>query len=110
MSDNRMHGMEEVFGLTPLEKEEEQDQKNVLPEFKDLDPAEQLKKINKLFREVFNTHNGKIVLGIILEDLYYFDNCSNDEARALNNYAKTLISQRLGFNDHNTRVDNLFNV
>lgn len=100
----------DTFGTTPLEKETERKKQENLPEFNNMDPAKQQLKINRLFQEVFGTHDGKIVLGIILEDLYFFRDCSNDESRALNNYAKTLISQRLGFNDNNKRVDNLFNA
>lgn len=107
-----MHDMAEVFGLTPLDKEEAaaKKEKSNIKEFNDRDPAQNAKRISQLFREVFGTEHGKIVLGIILEDLYYFRECGNDEARTLNNYAKTLISQRLGFNDNKKRVDDLFSA
>lgn len=71
-----------------------------LPGFEKLTPEEQNKQMVKMFNEVFSTPHGKIVLGVILEDLYYFSTCTNDESRALNNYAKALLSQRLGKKDH----------
>lgn len=103
-----MNTLEEMFGETPLEKEQKK-LKDGAAEFRELDEEAQAKKINQLFQNVFSTEDGRTVLGIILEDLYYFSSCTNDEARALNNYAKTLISQRLGFNDNKKKVDRLFN-
>lgn len=87
---------------------EKKDNKGGLPGYEELTPEEQNKKLQNMFKEVFGTRHGKIVLGVILEDLYYFDTCTNDEARALNNYAKSLISQRLGFNENKKLVDRLF--
>lgn len=101
--------MADVFGITPLEEEREKAEKDGIPEFKGMTIEQQTKRITELFREVFGDYKGKIVLGIMLEDLYYFRDCKNDEARALNNYAKILISQRLGFNDNSKRVESLFN-
>ena len=78
-----------------------------LPGFENLTPDEQEKQLQKMFREVFSTPHGKIVLGIILEDLYYFNPCAHDETRALNNYAKYLLAQRLGINNHTKIIDSL---
>lgn len=106
-----MTELNNMFGTTPLEKEaEKQKIKESVAEFSGLDPQQQAKKIIEMFREVFGTDHGKIVLGLILEDLYYFRDCTNDEARALNNYAKILLGQRLGFNNNKKRVDALFNT
>lgn len=102
-----MEEVTDVFGLPPLEVEKKKKEEGGLPGFENLDPEEQNKQMQKMFREVFNTQHGRIVLGVILEDLYYFSTCNNDEARALSNYAKTLISQRLGINDHKKRIDRL---
>lgn len=107
-----MPDMKDVFGLPPLDREleEERKERSNISEFNNRDPEQNARKIRQLFQEVFGSDHGKIVLGIILEDLYYFRDCGNDEARALNNYAKTLISQRLGFNDNKKRVDSLFSA
>lgn len=103
-----MDKLKKLFGITPLEAEEDNQNTSTIPEFNGKTDEEQQKKIVSMFREVFNTEHGKIVLGIILEDLYYFNTCGDDEARALNNYAKVLISQRLGFNDNKEKIDHLF--
>lgn len=97
----------DVLGETPLSLNKEDQYYGGLPGFEKLEPEEQNKQLQKMFREVFNTQHGRIVLGVILEDLYYFSSCNNDESRALNNYAKTLIAQRLGINDHKKRIDRL---
>lgn len=97
----------DVLGEKPVELDQKKEEAGGLPGFEKLDPDEQAKQMQKMFREVFGSKHGKIVLGVILEDLYYFSGCYNDEARALNNYAKVLISQRLGINDHKKRIDHL---
>ena len=97
----------DVLGEIPVGLEGKQKETGGLPGFENLDPEEQNKQLQKMFREVFNTQHGRIVLGVILEDLYYFSTCNNDEARALNNYAKALISQRLGIIDHKKQIDRL---
>lgn len=79
-----------------------------LPGFENETPEEQMKHLQKMFREVFSTPHGRIVLTVMLEDLYYFSECRNDEARALNNYAKELLGQRLGFNENKKIIDRLF--
>ena len=97
----------DVLGGKPVELNGTREEAGGLPGFERLSPEEQNKQLQKMFREVFGTQHGKIVLGVILEDLYYFSTCTNDEARALNNYAKALISERMGISDHKNRVDNL---
>ena len=100
--------MTDVLGGEAVELEKSTEDYGGLPGFERLTPAEQNKHLQKMFKEVFGTKHGKIVLGVILEDLYYFEQCKNDEDRALNNYAKMLLSQRLGFNDNKKRIDCLF--
>lgn len=97
----------DVLGEKPIELDKKITENGGLPGFERLDPDEQNRQMQKMFREVFSTKHGKIVLGVILEDLYFFSGCYNDEARALSNYAKVLISQRLGINDHKKRIDHL---
>lgn len=75
--------------------------------YEELPEDEQNEQLKRIFREVFSTENGRIVLTVLLEDMYYFKPCNDDEARALNNYAKALISQRLGINDNKKIIDRI---
>lgn len=79
-----------------------------LPGYENLTAAEQNVKLQEMFREVFGSENGKIVLGVILEDLYYFSSTNNEATAALSNYAKTLLAQRLGINNTKRIIDELF--
>ncbi|MDR3191617.1 MAG: hypothetical protein LBT87_00975 [Treponema sp.] len=49
--------------------------------------------------EVFGTPRGARALNIILEDLRFFHWTENEGERALNEYAKFLIRERLGVAD-----------
>lgn len=99
----------DVFGEEEVLLDKENKVYGGLPGFENLDPEEQAKQLRKMCREVFGTPHGRIVLGVILEDLYYFKGCANDETRALNNYAKFLISERLGINNNKKIIDSLLN-
>lgn len=55
-------------------------------------------KIVRMFRELFSSPNGQIVLNQLLTDLRYFDECKTEDDTALSNYAKFLIKERLGVN------------
>ena len=70
-----------------------------LPGFERLTPEEQAKEERRMFREVFGTPHGKIVLTQILIDLKYFGVCHGEGEEALNNYAKYLLQERLDIND-----------
>lgn len=99
--------MTDVLGMKELEVEKKEKGYGGLPGYENLTPEEQNKKLVNMFKEVFSTPHGKIVLGVILEDLYYFSPCNNDESRALNNYAKCLLAARLGISDHKKIIDRL---
>lgn len=75
-------------------------------------PGDSEEEINKnlvrYFQEVFSSDKGRAVLNVILTDLHYFDVCTDDEDRALSNYAKMLISNRLGMVDTVAITDSLF--
>jgi hypothetical protein len=47
-------------------------------------------------RRVFSTEDGRIVLNMLLTDLYFFDQAPEPDGAALNNYAKFFIRGRLG--------------
>lgn len=90
--------------------EEKPKHKGGLPGYESLSPEEQNKKMIELFRKTFSTKEGKVVFGIILEDLHYFDVCNNEQAQALNNYAKVLISSRMGINNNKSVTDAILSV
>lgn len=71
---------------------------------------EEAKKVTRLFKKVFNNDDGKKVLGIILEDLHYFTSCETEAATTLCNYAKFLVSNRLGINNHKEIIDHLMDL
>jgi len=60
---------------------------------------EKEEQINRRFRKVFSSEDGKACLTIILEDLHFFDICATTEAQALKNYATVLIKHRLGISN-----------
>jgi hypothetical protein len=80
-----------------------------LPGYKDLSPEEQNKKLQQLFKNVFSSYEGKIVLTQILEDLCFFKKCRNDDENSLCNYAKYLMANRLGINDNFSIIGKLLN-
>jgi hypothetical protein len=66
----------------------------------------------RYFRECFSTPAGKVVLGIILADLGYFDDNLAPEEVCKANYAKTILKY-MGLCDKDTLrsfVDGLINI
>ncbi|MDR1306024.1 MAG: hypothetical protein LBK74_00430 [Treponema sp.] len=53
-------------------------------------------QIRRLFRRVFLSADGQEVLRVLLNDWCFFDICKTDSHRALNEYAKIFIHDRLG--------------
>lgn len=102
--------MKDVFGEDFLKLNSEPRNIGGLPGYEDRTPEEQNEILIRMFRDVFNSEEGRLVLTVILEDLYYFATCNNDEARALNNYAKVLLSQRLGINKNKEMIDKLLAI
>lgn len=70
------------------------------------DPAAQEREIQAMHRRVFGTDEGKIVLTMLLEGLYYFDVTATPEQVALKNFA-TSYKDRLGNLDTFGEVDAL---
>jgi hypothetical protein len=64
-----------------------------------LTPGQKNGRLVETCRKVFGTPEGKIVLNMLLTDLYFFDRAGNPEEGALNNYAKFFIRERLGVGD-----------
>ena len=59
----------------------------------------QIREIQQMHRRVFGTEEGRQVLTMLLEDLYYFDVATTPEQVALKNYA-TSILRKFGAVDH----------
>lgn len=79
----------------PYEKlDEELGHKSVESKMKEI---EEVKELQKTFRDVFSNYDGKKVLNVILCDLKYFDSCNNERDMALRNYATFLLEERMGF-------------
>lgn len=70
--------------------------KEGIPGFENEPIEKQQKELQRMYNNVFSTSEGHIVLATMLEDLHFYTPCHTDDERALNNYAKHLISNRLG--------------
>lgn len=67
-----------------------------LPGFETARPEEQRAELQKTFKRVFQSADGKIVFNALLKDLFYFDAATSDAEKALCEYAKFFIRERLG--------------
>ena len=104
---------EDILGQEYLLDKKEEDKRvesNCYADFIGLSEEEANKKLVSYFREVFGTYKGQIVLGVLLEDLYYFNSTPSERTAALSDYAKTLIRERLGINDTRKQVEALFSI
>lgn len=70
----------------------------------ELKPEDRAAAITAAFDSVFSTEHGLIVLGVLLDDLYFMDDALTDGQQALNNYAKTLL-KRCGKNIANKALE-----
>jgi len=64
--------------------------------WKHLTEREQMAELQAMFRRVFGTKEGAIVLSAILQDLGWNTKTTTPEAGALKNYASHLLQERLG--------------
>lgn len=71
------------------------------------DEKTQIAMIRESFQEVFSTPKGQQVLAVILEDLYYWKRTGTPEEEAMANYAKYLVSERIGCHDRLADVAHL---
>lgn len=67
-----------------------------LPGFETAKREEQYEELQKTFKRVFKSADGKIVFNALLKDLFYFDAATSDAEKALCEYAKFFIRERLG--------------
>jgi len=56
-------------------------------------------------RKVFSSDDGKIVLNMLLTDLFLFENTRTKREYALNEYAKFFIRERMGISDSKSITD-----
>jgi hypothetical protein len=62
-------------------------------------------QLQQLFRRVFLSPDGQVVLRELLNDWCFFAVCKTDQQRALNEYAKIFIHDRLGIAHINIYAD-----
>jgi hypothetical protein len=62
-------------------------------------------QLQRIFRRVFLSPDGQEVLRVLLNDWCFFDICKTDSHRALNEYAKIFIHDRLGIAGINIYAD-----
>ncbi len=83
----------------------------VIPGFETATREKQHKALQDAFKRVMKTKDGKIVFNALLTDLFYFDTAKTDAEKALCEYAKFLVRERLGskktFDITNAILDNL---
>ena len=70
--------------------------KCVMPGYETSSPDEQIKALRKTFKRVFKTEDGKIVFNALLNDLFYFTEAKTEAEKALCEYAKFFLRERLG--------------
>ena len=72
---------------------------------KKLTPQEQNEQLVETCRRVFGSEDGKIVLNMLLTDHFMFECTRTEQERALNEYAKFFIRERLGVCDTKPLTD-----
>lgn len=78
---------------------------NIFWRDKSITKFEKNRKLQAVFQRVFNSEDGKIALNAILTDLRFFNEANSIEEKALNNYAKFFIRERLGLRSTKSTTD-----
>jgi len=69
-------------------------------------PAEERRRLlTETCGRVFGTEDGKTVLNMLLTDLRLFESAGTEREKALNEYAKFFIRERLGVRDTKALTD-----
>jgi hypothetical protein len=76
-----------------------------LPGYDRANTDKKKKEINRLFQSIFMTEKGKVCLNILLSDLRFFRPCESVEDKALSEYAKVFLRERLGIEDTSVITD-----
>ena len=72
---------------------------------KKLTPEERNEMLKEACRKVFGTEDGRVVLNMLMTDLFLYENTHTKQERALNEYAKFFIRERLGLRDTKALTD-----
>jgi hypothetical protein len=72
---------------------------------KKLSPKDRNALLVETCTRVFSTDDGKVVLNMLLTDLFLYENVKTEGDKALNQYAKFLVRERLGVIDTKTLTD-----
>jgi len=59
----------------------------------ELSPEDREAAVVAAFDQVFSEEKGMIVLGVLIDDLYFMDEARDAGQQALNNYAKALLKR-----------------
>ncbi|UTC77574.1 hypothetical protein E4O04_05985 [Treponema sp. OMZ 799] len=70
--------------------------KCVIPGYETSSPEDQIKALRETFKRVFKTEDGRIVFNALLNDLFYFTEAKTEAEKALCEYAKFFLRERLG--------------
>ena len=81
--------------------------KTFLPFWKDkqLTAEERNEMLVETCRRAFGTEDGKIVLNVLMTDLFLYEAAHTKQEAALNRYAKFFIRERLGVRDTKALTD-----
>lgn len=78
--------------------------------YENSDNKEQMKAVQRAFRNVFSTPDGKIVLNVLLSDLRYYRPAETEADYALCEYAKKLLRIRLGLEDTTAMTESVLSA
>ena len=81
--------------------------KSGLPGLEDMDEETQRTELAKLLRRVFSTKEGKTAFNMLLNDLFYFQPAKTESEQALSNYARFLVTERMGIIDTISITDHM---
>jgi hypothetical protein len=74
------------------------------------DPDRQRLEIQRAFRNVAATEDGKVLFTVLFEDLKVFDLAKTPDEKALSEYGKFLLSERMGINDSFAMIEALLSI
>lgn len=74
-----------------------------------LDPEKQIEELDRLYRKVFTSPEGRIVFTDLLQTMCVFDVPSSDDQRAVRDFA-TILMSRVLVQDSHALVDSMLSV
>lgn len=81
-----------------------------VPGYDRLSDEKKKKEIIRLFQSIFITEPGKVCLNILLSDLHFFRPSESVEEKALSEYAKMFLRERLGLKDTSVLTNAIINT